>query len=111
MMTMAMTTTMMMVQVFKYTMGIKLKSVPPVQKVCERGHCFDEDDDEDDDDDDDDDASLEIESGLFITLGNGTFGDQIEKVRTLCSPQICILGVFPQLVGKMVSEINFDHAL
>ena len=70
------------------------------------GHCLNVDDD-------DDDGSLESESGLSITLGNGTFGDQIENLTTLfkCSPQICILGVFPVLVGKMVSEINFDHAL
>ena len=71
-----------------------------MQKVCERGHCFD--DDGDDDDDEEENASLESESGLFITLGNGTFGDQIENLRTLfkCSPQICILGVFPQLWGE-----------
>ena len=36
MMMMALTTTMMMVQVFIYTIGIKLKSAPPVRKVCER---------------------------------------------------------------------------
>ena len=31
------------------------------------------------------------------------------KILVHSSPQICILGVFPQLVGKMVSEINYDH--
>ena len=65
------------------------------QTLVRGGHCLNVDDD-------DDDGSLESESGLSITLGNGTFGDQIENLRTLfkCSPQICILGVFPQLWGE-----------
>ena len=81
-------------QVFIYTiMGIKLKSVPLVQKVCERGHCFD--DDGDDDDEEEENASLESESGLFITLGNGTFGDQNENPRTLSTTNMYVGGISP----------------
>ena len=59
------------------------------------GHCLNVDDD-------DDDGSLESESGLSITLGNGTFGDQIENLTTLfkCSPQKMYIGGIPPISGE-----------
>ena len=53
------------------------------------GHCFD----------DDDDASLESESGLFITHGNGTFSDQIENLSTLFTTNMYI-GSVPPISGE-----------
>ena len=47
------------------------------------------------------DTSLESESGLFLTLCLGIFGAQNENLR----PNI--QQIYPQLVGKIISETNF----
>ena len=47
------------------------------------------------------DTSLESESGLFLTLCLGISGAQNENLR----PNI--QQIYPQLVGKIISETNF----